>query len=206
MNQENFAEKFESVINEFIELRESLCTHEFVQEKISEIFQEIKLKVDICEVEEGLNACQADVASKLIDLKDEILTHVKLKNSQIFEILNKKANLKETKKAIAKKINSGDVECIVENKMKSELYEVLNLESLNQRIIELEEKGEEKVENGRKKSEDLILDSLRRDFKSMKKEIKTKVDIKNLSHVLQQKIGNNFIHKIIHKKYYKIKY
>jgi hypothetical protein len=92
------------------------------------------MKVDLDEVQASLNSCQADIAGKLIDLKDEFIKALKSQSQEVGDLLGKKANIGELKNIMCDKLDLDGADELLENKFRD-----YGLDNITNRVRKMEE-------------------------------------------------------------------
>lgn len=156
---------------------------EEIDKRLAAVRREMKLKVDLEEVQSSLNACQSDTASKLMSLREEVLSAIRLQNASIMEEVAKKANHIDVKRAIATKVESEDIEAISEAYLKS-----LDLEGLSLRLGDLEAALEKNGDAGETESR---FEILKEDLDSLRKNLLMKANLKDICTLLDKKSSKN---------------
>jgi hypothetical protein len=149
-----------------------------VKAMVSELNKIIKMKVDIDEVQASLNACQADNAGKLIDLREELLMSLKNNQSSFIEQLNKKPNAIDVKKQLATKVDNDSIEQMLENYLRS-----LELEGLGEKVKGLEIQTQAIAHRD---NETAVL-ILKEDVEEIRRSLVMKANLQEVSAILDQK-------------------
>ena len=92
------------------------------------------MKVDCEEVQASLNSCQADIAGKLIDLRDEFIKAVKNQGQEQSSLIAKKANLSELKSAITEKLDQQGADDLMDRR-----FNELGLDGVITRVRKMED-------------------------------------------------------------------
>ena len=98
------------------------------------MLQGLELKTDLSEVQNALNACQADISNRFLEYKEDVKAMVRSHENEIFNLLSKKANLADVHKAMKSKLSQEDLASILQKKA-----------GMN-RVVELEQKIAQAVE------------------------------------------------------------
>jgi hypothetical protein len=139
----------------------------------------LNMKVDIEEVQNSLNACQADNSGKLIQVKEELMHALKNQNVSLVEQLNKKANAIEVKRHMAAKVDSENMEQLLENYFKS-----IEIDGLSDKIRDLQNQLEVV---GQERSHDGLVLVLKQEVDDLKKALILKANLQDVSAILDQK-------------------
>ena len=73
-------------------------------------------KVDLVEVQSALNTCQSDISVRFMEYKEEVKNLIRNHESEIFNLLSKKANLSDVNAALANKVDSSVVNQLISQK------------------------------------------------------------------------------------------
>lgn len=162
------------------------ASSEEVRGALSELNKIIKMKVDIDEVQASLNACQADNAGKLIDLREELLTALKNQNVAMAEQLSKKPNAVDVKKQLASKIDNDSIEQMLENYLGT-----LELEGVIEQVKDLQSQ----VLRIADRDADVHVKVLKEDVEDFRRTLATKANLQEISSLLDQKCSKLDINK-----------
>ena len=138
----------------------------------------IKMKVDIDEVQASLNACQADNAGKLLDLREEVLTELKKQYGTFTEQLSKKPNAMDVKKQLASKIDNDSIDQLLENYLRT-----LELEGLGEKVKALQIQTEAIAH----RDSEAAVHVLKEEVEDIKRSIVQKANLQEVSAILDQK-------------------
>ena len=83
----------------------------------TKILSQIDNKVDLNEVQNALNTCQSDLSGRFIEYKDEIKSIIRTQENEIFNILNKKANLADVSAALGTKADANALHTLLNQKI-----------------------------------------------------------------------------------------
>jgi hypothetical protein len=182
----------ENIVKEMKDLKKRTEAHEkqkLEREEFKAVIAEqnkiLKMKVDLDEVQASLNACQADNQSKLIDLREELMSSIKNQNIALTENINRKANTVEIKKLLAGKVDNDNIEQLLENFLKS-----VEFEKLGDRVKilerELEKFGNKQLEG--------VLNLLKEEIDEIKKNLVLKANLEDMCVALDQKPSKDIVH------------
>lgn len=175
----------ENIVKDLKDLKkrtEAQEKHKLEREEFKSVISEqnkiIKMKVDLDEVQASLNACQADNQSKLIDLREELMSSIKNQSIALTENINRKANTVEIKKLLAGKVDNDNIEQLLENFLKS-----VEFEKFGDRVKilerELEKFGNKQLEG--------VLNLLKDEIEEIKKNLVLKANLEDMCLALDQK-------------------
>lgn len=154
------------------------ASSEEVRGAFSELNKIIKMKVDIDEVQASLNACQADNAGKLIDLRDEMQTALKNQNVSMAEQLSKKPNALDVKKQLASKVDNDTIEQMLENYLRT-----LELEGVTEQVKQMQTQ----ILRIGDRDADVLVKVLKEDVEDIRRNLTMKANLQEISALLDQK-------------------
>lgn len=149
-----------------------------VRNSLSELNKIMKMKVDVEEVQSSLNACQADNAGKLIDLREELLTALKNLNVAVSEQLSRKPNATDVKKQLALKVDSDSLEQMLENYLRT-----LELEGISEKVKDVQSQ----IQSIGHRDVEVLVRVLKEDVEEVRKGLVMKANLQEMSVLLDQK-------------------
>lgn len=183
IEKEEFLVVIEDIGGRITRLEDNCQLKDEFKRKVSDLKKEISSKVDIDEVQASLNASQADVAGKILDLRHELLDTLRLANTTFTEQLEQKASVSSLKKGLAVKANCEDVERLVDNYLRS-----IEMENVSERLHDLELQAERMIEGG---EFDNILKIVRDELDDLKSMLMQKANLEDICGILDKKSGNS---------------
>lgn len=105
----------------------------------TKIVLQIDEKVDLLEVQNALNASQSDISARFIEYKDEIKTLIRNHENEMFNLLNKKANLSDVNVALNSKADNSIIQNILNSKIGAGDFENI-AKTIDKILKEIDEK------------------------------------------------------------------
>lgn len=105
----------------------------------TKIVLQLDEKVDLLEVQNALNASQSDISARFIEYKDEIKTLIRNHENEIFNLLNKKANLNDVNVALNSKADNSIIQNILNSKIGAGDFENI-AKTIDKILKEIDEK------------------------------------------------------------------
>ena len=179
IEQDSVASELKDLRKRIEHMDKSKVDLEEMKRTMTDFSSVLNMKVDIEDVQNSLNACQADNSGKLIQVKEELTHALKNQNVALVEQMNKKANSLEVKRLMASKVDSENMEQLLENYIKS-----IEINGLSDKIrdlqVQLEFVGQERESDG------LTL-VLKQEIDDLKKSLVMKANLQDISSILDQK-------------------
>jgi len=122
---DRFGDDLQGLRKEIGELYSKKLDKKEWNEARSKLLAQLDGKVDLLEVQDALNTCQADLSSRFIEYKEEIKNLIRNHDSDIYGLLSKKANISDINSILANKADSNTVNAVLAQKVDGQEVEEL---------------------------------------------------------------------------------
>jgi hypothetical protein len=176
-----------SELDEIRKAVEDLITRKVEKKEWAEIkaklVTELEGKVDLVEVQNALNTCQADISARFSEYREEVKNMVRSHENEIYTMLSKKANLADMNTALANKADVSTVHALLGQKTSNLEYEDLK-RKLDQFVHLVEDKVSFRDFETQHTHIKRILDDIQKELilKANIKDVCTLLDAKSSTH------------------------
>ncbi|EAR84714.1 hypothetical protein TTHERM_00637160 (macronuclear) [Tetrahymena thermophila SB210] len=144
--QSDLMQEIDKVYNELDEVRKQIDDvsslkidkkeHGEFKSKVMGILED---KVDLSEVQQALNVCQADISARFVEYKEEMKLKLKNVEGDILNAVSKKANLQDIQDILNSKVDASMVQQIISKRANSKEVEALRV-IVDKISVDIEEK------------------------------------------------------------------
>jgi len=186
---DKFADDLQTLRREIGELHSKKLEKKEWNEARSKLLSQLDGKVDLLEVQDALNTCQADLSSRFIEYKEEIKNLIRNHDSDIYGLLSKKANISDINSILANKADSNTVNAVLAQKVDGQ-----EIEEIKRKIDVVMKSNNEKATFREIEVQTLhqkkILEDLQRDIvlKANIKDVCTLLDTKSSKEIFSLEI------------------
>jgi len=151
---DKFADDVQTLRKDIGELHSKKLDKKEWNEAKSKILAQLDGKVDLLEVQDALNTCQADLSSRFIEYKEEIKNLIRNHDGDIYSLLSKKANISDINSILANKADSNTVNAVLSQKVDSQ-----EIDEIRRKVDIVMKSNNEKASSRGNKNHDLLFKS-----------------------------------------------
>jgi len=158
---DRFSDDIQTLRKEVGEIHSKKLDKKEWNEAKSKILSQLDGKVDLLEVQDALNTCQADLSSRFIEYKEEIKNLIRNHDGDIYSLLSKKANISDINSILANKADNNTINAMIAQKIDSQ-----EIDDLRRKVEIVMKSNNEKASSRGTKNTHIKLQSFVRDWSS----------------------------------------
>ena len=155
---DRFSDDIQTLRKEVGEIHSKKLDKKEWNEAKSKILSQLDGKVDLLEVQDALNTCQADLSSRFIEYKEEIKNLIRNHDGDIYSLLSKKANISDINSILANKADNNTINAMIAQKIDSQ-----EIDDLRRKVEIVMKSNNEKASSRGTKNTHIKLQSFVRD-------------------------------------------